>query len=100
MKFGLTFVAIFAAAGLALRLYFDKKDNLSFWSQSLTPQKVGSAASASDPFSATASASGPLDALSNSPITEAAYHQLPGSYVGGAFGPEENTDGEEVLSLG
>jgi hypothetical protein len=51
-----------------------------------------------DPLSVTADDNGPLAALSNDPITEAAYHQHPVE-MAGAFGIEENTDGEEFVNL-
>ena len=52
-----------------------------------------------DPLSVTEDASGPLPAGTNGEqITEAAYHQHPVEFAG-AFGTDENTDGEEVVNL-
>src|SRR5260370_26416116 len=101
MRIGLPFVALMIAAAVAARLYFDHTDGLSFWWQSTGPtqQKNIGPAFQHDPLAATSDDSGPLPAATNGEqITEAAYHQQPIT-TSMAFGPDENTGGEEVLTL-
>ena|SRR6266446_6826582 len=101
MRIGLPFVALMIAAAVAARLYFDHTDGLSFWSQSTAPtqQKTVGQAHQSDPLAVTDNNSGTLPSATNGEeITEAAYHQQP-IETSMAFGPDENTGGEEVLTL-
>jgi len=101
MRIGLPFLAVVAVAAIALRLYFDQKDGLSFWSQSTAPtrQKTVGQVHQTDPMEGVDDASGPLSSPSADPITEAAYHQQAAVTMTDAFGADENTDGEEVVNL-
>lgn len=82
--FGLKIVGLFVIAAIGFRLY---------WSYTgKTPAKLDAATPAAG-FDTVAE----QPAVSNTPITEAAYHQT-GDYSP-AFGPETNTGGSEVLTL-